>query len=60
MFGDDFIITDGGRQVGFKDINDYDLKDVTDEQLADDPDLDVNTRKLPCILAFHLFLLICC
>ncbi|XP_076448070.1 uncharacterized protein LOC143284853 [Babylonia areolata] len=43
LLGDDVTVLDGGRPVGFKALDEYDLEDMTDDQLADDPDLDLDT-----------------
>ena len=43
-FGKDLVITAGGKLIGTKDINDY-SSEIGDSELADDPDLDVDTRE---------------
>ena len=44
MFGNDIVITEGDKIIGTKHIDEY--GDVSDSELADDPDLDVDTREL--------------
>ena len=44
MFGNDLIITDGGQPVGTKHIDDYG-SDISESEIANDPDLDINTCK---------------
>ena len=43
MFGSDVVITEGGKIIGTKHVNEY--GDISDSELADDPDLDVDTRE---------------
>ena len=43
MFGKDVVITEGGKVIGTKHINEY--GDASESELADDPDLDVDTRE---------------
>ena len=45
LLGDDVIILDGGRPVGFRSLSQYDLDEITDDMLADDPELDIDTRQ---------------
>ena len=45
LLGDDVEIHDGGKVVGFKGLDEYDLDEITDEQLAADPDLDLDTGR---------------
>ena len=44
MFGNDLIITDGGQPVGTKHIDDYG-SDISESDIANDPDLDISTCK---------------
>ena len=44
MFGKDIEITLGGEPIGTKGIDEY-SDDLNDDQLAKDPNLDMDTRK---------------
>ena len=43
MFGDEIRIEKGGKKVGLKGLDAY--SDANTDDLADDSDLDVSTRK---------------
>lgn len=43
LFGDQIQITDGGRIIGTKHVDDFD-SDMDDDMLADQEDLDLTTR----------------
>ncbi|XP_067685072.1 uncharacterized protein [Haliotis asinina] len=45
--GNDVVVKDGVFAIGTKPISAYDLSKVTDEMLAEDPELDINTLKGP-------------
>ncbi|XP_012945585.1 trichohyalin, partial [Aplysia californica] len=45
MFGEDIMITDNGYVIGTKGIDEYDQDEITDEMLAADMNLDLETLK---------------
>ena len=48
------MITAGGKLIGTKDINDY-PSEMGDSELADDPDLDVDTREFCLFDAYNRY-----
>lgn len=44
IFGNDIVITEGGKVIGTKHIKDY-SGDVSESELVEDSDLDVDTRE---------------